>query len=309
MSTQPKKLKQACGNWVTGERFWDRKEDIALLMDRISQGAHLNMVAQRRMGKTSLMKEVAERFKDHYICLFVDFQKSKDAPDAIAELSLALQPYTPLFNRIKKIFSNVFNHVEKIGYGDIGITLRSGLTAGTWPDKGDKLFNILAAAEKPVLLLLDEVPILVNRMLKDDDSKITPERRAQTDEFMSWLRHNSITHKEKVRIVLSGSIGFEPVLNQANLSATINNFVPFELKPWPNESAIACIEALANESGVIFEDGAPAEMVKKLGCCIPHHVQMFFSRVYDRCKRRNKMHVLKKRSGTFIKTKCLVRED
>jgi len=30
-------------------------------------------------------------------------------------------------------------------------------------------------------------------------------------------------------------------------------------------------------------------MVKRLGCCIPHHVQMFFAHVYDRCKRRGRM--------------------
>jgi len=30
-------------------------------------------------------------------------------------------------------------------------------------------------------------------------------------------------------------------------------------------------------------------MVNRLGCCIPHHVQMFFTHVYDRCKRRGSM--------------------
>jgi len=47
--------------------------------------------------------------------------------------------------------------------------------------------------------------------------------------------------------------------------------------------------ALGKEYGVEFEDGAPAEMVKMLVCCIPHHVQMFFSHIYGACKRRGDM--------------------
>jgi hypothetical protein len=30
-------------------------------------------------------------------------------------------------------------------------------------------------------------------------------------------------------------------------------------------------------------------MAKRLGCCIPHHVQMFFTHVHDRCIRRGRM--------------------
>ena len=58
-------------------------------------------------------------------------------------------------------------------------------------------FEQLAGSEKPVIIFFDEVPILVNRMLKGNDYKITEERRRQTDTFMSWLRDNSIRHRGK----------------------------------------------------------------------------------------------------------------
>jgi len=183
----------------------------------------------------------------------------------------------------------VADSVEKVEAGDLGVTLRAGLTGGNWMTKGDQIFNILAKSEKPVLLMFDEVPIMVNYMLKDDDFRITPERRQQADEFLSWLRKNNIEHQGKVRTIISGSIGLEPILRQARLSATVNHFVPFELKPWDEDTAVACINALANEYGVQLQDGVPKEMVKRLGCCIPHHVQMFFSHIYDRCIRRGAM--------------------
>ncbi len=288
-----KKLVQAHGNWVEGDRFWDRESDTALMIEKLDEGAHILLVAQRRMGKTSLMKEVKRLVSDRYTCLFVDLQKASSAEDAIVEISIALKPHTTLWGKTKGLFSNALTmlaeNIEELNLGEIGIKLRAGLTTGNWSEKGDSLFSILAASEQPVLLLIDEVPLMVNRMLKGDDFKITSERKAKVDEFMSWLRKNSLAHQGKIRIVLSGSIGFEPILRQAGLSATINNFQPFDLKPWDDGAAIGCLQALAAEYGIQFEDNVEAVMVKKLGCCIPHHVQMFFSHVYDRCKRRGRM--------------------
>jgi uncharacterized protein len=288
-----KKLKQAYGNWVEGSRFWDRESDTELLVEKLDEGAHILLVAQRRMGKTSLLKEIKRQLSDRYTCLFVDLQKASTAEDAIVEVSLALKPYKSLWNKTKDLFSNVLNKlaesIEEVNLGEIGIKLRAGLTSANWVEKGDSLLSILAESELPVLLLIDEVPLMVNRMLKGENFRITPERKAKVDEFMSWLRKNSLEHQGKIRIVLSGSIGFEPILHQAGLSATINNFQPFDLKPWNERTATGCLQALAAEYGIQFKNDAEAEMVRRLGCCIPHHVQMFFTHVYDRCKRRGRM--------------------
>ena len=287
------KLKQAHGNWVVGEQFWDREEDLELFVERIEEGANVLLVAQRRLGKTSLMREATRRLGDRYVCVFVDLQKAHSAPDAIVELSLAVRKYKTLWAKTKNVFANVLERitetVEQVNLGDLGVTLRAGLNAGNWEEKGNQVFGILAASDRPVVLMVDEVPILVSRLLKGDDFTMTPKRRQQTDEFMSWVRKNSLEHQGKVSMVLSGSIGLEPILRQARLSATVNHFKAFELKPWDESVAMGCIEALANQYGVELEDGAAAAMVSKLGCCIPHHVQMFFDHVYTTCRRREKM--------------------
>lgn len=287
------RLKQAVGKVVTGEWFWDRETDLELLTNKIGEGANILLVAQRRIGKTSVLKELLEQLRDRYTCLFVDLQQARISEEAITQLSKVIHSHKPLWNKTKEAFANVLDRVkesvEEIDVGDLGVKIRSGLTGGNWMNKGDQIFKVLANEEKPVVLMLDEVPIMVNYMLKGDEFKITPERRARADEFLSWLRKNTIEHQGKVRTIISGSIGLEPILRQARLSATINHFTAFELKPWGEDTAIGCINALANEYGVQLQDSVPQEMVKRLGCCIPHHVQMFFSHIYDRCKRKGKM--------------------
>jgi hypothetical protein len=284
------KLKQSQGNIVTGERFWDREKDLELFIEKIEEGAHILLVAQRRMGKTSLMAEAAERLRDRYVCLFVDLQGARSGPDAIKEITVKVREYMNLWQRTKDLFGNVLvDYVEEVNAGELGVKIRAGLSEATWTGKGDELFRILADSEKPVVIFMDEVPILVNYLIKGENGKITGEGKKRADQFMSWIRKNSIEHQKQVRIVISGSIGLEPVLRQAGLSATVNNFVPFELKAWDEETAKNCLSALANEYGIKFEQGATSKVTEKLGSCIPHHVQMFFGHIYDKCKRRGNM--------------------
>lgn len=283
-------LPPAHGNWVSGERFWDREQDLRMFGNLIDEGANVLLVAQRRMGKTSLLREAQIRLKDRYLCIFVDLEKATGPAYAIAELSLATRPFKSLWNKSKEVFSNILSKVadtiDSIEISEIGVTLRDGLGAGAWAAKGDELFRILAESEKPVILMLDELPILVNRMLKGSDYTITDERRARADEFMHWLRRNTQNHHRKLRVVLSGSIGLEPVLHQAGLSAAITHLAPFELKPWDNETAFGCLGALANHCRLSYEEGTREMMLEKLGCLIPHHVQMFFDHARTRCIRR-----------------------
>ena len=82
------KLRRAHGNWVSGDRFWDRETELEVLGDYLEEGAHLLIVAQRRIGKTSLMHEAMRRLGDRFLCLFVDLEKSHSAADAIVALSV-----------------------------------------------------------------------------------------------------------------------------------------------------------------------------------------------------------------------------
>jgi len=290
-----RKLKQAQGNWVDGDRFWGREHDIRILTRMIDDGAHISLVAQRRMGKTSLMKELARRLSDRYVCLYLDLQKESVPEDAVAELALVLKPHNSLWEKGKSLFANALKSVagglEEVSYADIGIKLRAGLDSGNWMEKGDTLFRILSKSEKPVLLMIDELPLMVNRMLKAGGEGVTADTIRQVDRFMSWLRKNSIEHQGKVRIMLSGSIGLEPVLHQAGLSAIINNYQPYDLMPWDDDTAAGCLRALASHDELIFEENAELAMVEKLGCCIPHHVQFFFTCVHKFCVYRDDMRL------------------
>ena len=57
-------------NWVEGDKFWDRELEIEFLKERIDEGAHILLIAQRRIGKTSLMRELSRIIRNKYISTF-----------------------------------------------------------------------------------------------------------------------------------------------------------------------------------------------------------------------------------------------
>ena len=204
-------------NWVDGDRFFDRETELRLLRERMARGTHTLLTAQRRMGKTSLVRELLRRLDEEgeTATVFVDLEGAMDA--------------------------------------------------GNWQRTGDQLFEALASNDRPVVLAIDELPILVNRLLKGHEYCITSERRAATDSFMGWLRKNCQTHQGAVTLIISGSVGLEPVLKQAGLrqaglSAHGNVYVPFDLRPWTQETAAECLAALARGLEVNIPGSVAHEM-------------------------------------------------
>jgi hypothetical protein len=304
-----KKLKQASGKWVEGDEFWGREAELEIFAGLMAERANVLLVGQRRMGKTSFLREAKRRLAGQYICIFVDLQDAKSIPDVVAYLGTATRDYKGLWEKTKGLFSNILealgDKIETVNVLEVGITLRGGLTGGNWKEKGDQLFNILATADKPVILMLDEVPILVNHLMRGDDLQISPDGKKAADDFLSWLRWNAGEHQDKVNMVICGSIGLAPLIHHAQLSATVNHLRALELKPWDEKTARGCIEALANQYAVDFQEGAIDAMLKALGCYIPHHVQVLFASMHEDCLRRGNMTCAAKDVRRVYKTDML----
>jgi uncharacterized protein len=292
-----KKLKPTTGKWVSGASFFDRENEMRLFIKKLKDKTHLRLVAQRRVGKTSLMKEAGKRLGSNYISLYIDLEDSDTAADAIVELSIATKQHKSLWQKVTSVFPGAAayakGHLEELSVYDFKVKLRAE-AIDDWKTKGDMLLQILASQEKSVVIFMDELPILVNNMLKGRNYEMTEERRRRADQFMSWLRKKSIEYQDKLTFVISGSIGIEPVLQQADLSHTINTFGRFELKAWDKDTAYKCVRSLAEYTGLKLEEGVEEQIVKRLGSCIPGHLQMFFDEIYNDCQDRKSSKCTKK---------------
>ena len=280
-------LTKAGGTWVVGDRFFDRSADLVALTERCQEGAHTLLTGQRRIGKTSLVRELLRILEEsgRFDTVFADLEGGSTAADVIAEIWNQARETSGFWHRMHHRLRQLGTRVEALEAADIRVRLRADVNAGNWRARGESILGALARGDKPVVLALDELPIIVNQILRGSGGEITPEGRQAAGEFLGWLRKMGQQHQGRVTFILTGSVGLEPVLRQAGLSAHANIFLPYELKPWDEDTASDCIAELAQTYRIVVPADVCRDMCQRLRCCIPHHVQQFFAYVLDHLRR------------------------
>lgn len=279
-------LKTAVGKPVAGEQFFDRVEDVAHFIEVLDDGDNISLLAPRRVGKTSLMREVSRRIEDRYLCLHLDVEDCRVPADFFADLARVASEHVSLRGRVRALFDNLVQGADDARPEHISLEIAK-MFSTSWRERGDRLFKRLSELERPVVLFLDEVPIFVLRLLTDENRHIHPRGVQGAEDFLSWLRAVALRHSERLRFVVAGSIGLAPVLRRARLSATMNAFRSVELHPWGRSTTLECLHALARNYGLTFESDADEAVYALLGAGIPHHVQMFFDHVRQHLKRQH----------------------
>lgn len=271
-------MNSATGRWVSGDDFFNRDRELRILETKVRDRNHVLLTGQRRMGKTSIVQELGRRLEaDGWIFLFVDVEGADSPEDAIAEIAKAVHEIRTIASRfavgLKRIISE---RIEEISASDFRVKIRAGLNEGNWKRHGEELFRACAQQDKSVLLAIDELPIFLKRMLKQDGNA------PRVDEFLSWLRGVvQILGDDAPVLIVSGSIGLEPLVRDLGMPDRINHFYSYRLGPWDSETCVECFSRLAESYAFSIEDGVAEAVYNALGIGIPHQVQSFFARLRD----------------------------
>jgi hypothetical protein len=236
---------------VSGNDFVDREPELQVLEARVRAGNHVLLTGQRRMGKTSIARELGRRLvAQGWVFLFTDVEGAAGEEDVVANLAEAVHPVQSVSSRFATTMQRWFTeNVEEVGALDFRIKIRAGLNAGNWRRRGEQLIRECALRNQRVLLVIDELPILLKRILdKDGDGA------RRVDEFLSWLRGamQAIDAGSPVLIV-SGSIGLAPLVQRLGIPDRINYLDPLRLGPWDRRASSTCFDALASSHGLRVE--------------------------------------------------------
>ena len=83
-------MRSSTGRWVSGNDFFNRERELAVLEARVRERNHLLLTGQRRMGKTSILQELGRQLEsDDWLFLFVDVEGAICPEDAIASIAQA----------------------------------------------------------------------------------------------------------------------------------------------------------------------------------------------------------------------------
>ena len=274
-------MTSSTGRWVSGDDFFDREAELRILEERVRAANHVLLTGQRRMGKTSIARELGRRLTESggWITLFVDVEDATCPEDVIADVARAAYPVRPIVSRLSSIATmaqRTLSAVEEVGVSGLRLKFRAELNSGNWRDHGQRLLQGCADHDERVLLVVDELPIFLKRMLNEADGA------TRVEGFLSWLRGvlQGLGGDSPVLIV-SGSIGLAPMVQRLGIPDRINYLEPFRLGPWSREASVACFNQLATSAGLSIEDGVAGAVYDALGIGIPHHVQSFFARLRE----------------------------
>ena len=73
-------MRSSTGRWVSGDDFFDREAELRILESRVGDRNHVLLTGQRRMGKTSILRELGRRLEaEGWLFLFVDVEGATSA--------------------------------------------------------------------------------------------------------------------------------------------------------------------------------------------------------------------------------------
>ena len=268
------------GTPVRGEDCFERDRFVELTWQKIAAG-HVLLAAPRRFGKTSVMYRLMDAPRDNYKIVHADLEAHTDAATFLTELVVQLandSRFTQMVHGLSGLRKNFwtafrtnFSELEAFKFK---IKLRDELKQD-WQSAGEELFKKLSAQPHPVLFILDEFPMMIDRMARSET------HREEAKTLLRWLRKLRLSPDIKnVHFLIAGSIGIGQVLNDLGEIASINDFEQLRLEPFTPKVATQFLAALSERHKMELSAECQEKILDLLGTLVPYFIQILFSEIY-----------------------------
>jgi hypothetical protein len=266
---------------VMRDDFFDRDRERARMAE-LCESTNLLVLAPRRVGKSSLLLQAgleAEARKSFVAAYTIigGVASEEEFVEKLYQMVASSRSAGPVLRHLRRgPLSRVFKKVESLKISVVELKLRD--RPAPWKELGAELVETLRRQPERWLLMVDEVPIFVLRLLRADPSG----ERARV--FLEWFRDlRQGPAQDKLRWVLAGSIGLDTVARRFRLTAAINDLQIFPLGPFDRDSAHGLLESLAATHDLVLSRAVRERICERAGWLIPFHLQVLFAKLLERC--------------------------
>ena len=268
-------MRNITGAIAEGPDFFDRINEMTRLWDKLKTDNVL-LLAPRRVGKTSLMKQMARNAGDYgFNPLYVDVSDCADELRFVERLYSSILSHDTT-GRYRQAFeeswlAKTLKSVQKVG--GYGVSLEFKADAPSWQVLGEELTKMIAKLGDQWLLQIDELPVFVLKLLDDGSS----EGRARVRQFLYWLRRVRLGYP--VRWMLAGSIGLDTVAARINVADAINDLHIEKLGAFSIETATAFLRDLARAYEKTLDEETIDRILTRVGVdwLVPYYLQLVFN--------------------------------
>jgi hypothetical protein len=277
-------MKLVVGSSVEGPNFFGRLGELAELDSRLAQD-HVLLLAPRRVGKSSLLKAYRDRARtDGADIVYADVQDVRPGPDTETTFVGAVLDalyQTPAGRRVRPGWWARWRAARGSRLTKVDTPVGGAEVEHLpipWQRAADQAFDPLLAAGRRWIVLLDELPNVVQALAQLDASG----ERARA--FLAWfraLRNRSNDAGAPLRFVVCGSIGLDNVARRLRCTDTINDLNAWTIGAFSNHDADAFLVALAQAYGVTLSPEVRAAVIAAVEWPIPHHLQALAQELFS----------------------------
>lgn len=274
-----KRVEFYTGEPVEPSDLWFRDPYIDQVWETLRR-QHVLISAPRRTGKTSVMNHLASKPRDGYLVVYQNVQDLSHPAQLFQTIlenfyeqnqELTKQLAHSGFGMLKSALEFVRKNVDSVSAGGFKIALRNSDPdwEKNWKQHGESLLAAIRKSQRPVLIIIDELPDLILRMRDRDDALVR--------DFLAWFRvqrQNPVPSQDPVRWLIGGSVNLASTLDELGEVAAINDIAIETLPVLTDDQVIEFVTRMLEPREVPYETDVPRTVVKRLGRPIPLFLQL-----------------------------------
>ncbi len=260
--------------------FYPRPQIINKIYRRIDSNSHIFLAAPRKVGKTSIMRNLEDYPKEKYCFVYVMLEDVYDIEvfyyevmDALMKSKL-LSLWSKGSKKLQDKSQSILKRIRKINIPVVGSLELNPIEHDSYQRQFGELLDELADEEIKIILMLDEFPQALENIKTKHDALIAKQ-------FLQTCRKQRQTCPQNVRFIYTGSIGLPYVVSGIGPSHVINDLNTVEVPPLSVEDATDMSANILSGHKVKYDADMLAHLMTRLQWLIPFHIQLALQEVID----------------------------
>lgn len=272
--------KTIIGNTASGDYYFPRPFIETSIWEEIEKGNHVLIAAPRRVGKSSVMLALTENCPGNTRCLFQNIQGIKSEAEYYRRFYELLLQCLNRFDKGLNWFSQFVKGVkiEEITFEGVKFGDKKDID---FEQELKSLLTKIAESEVRVVLLLDELPEVLNNLHKQ-------KRGSEAGNILNHLRE--LRQNPKLRnhfsLVLAGSVGIQHVVKAIEgRIADINDFNPVAFDPLTRPEALEYIAWATQDATIQYTPELAQQLLDQVQYFIPYFLNLMLDEINKAARR------------------------
>lgn len=271
------------GNTATGDYYYNRPEIVARIWAELEKGNHVLLAAPRRVGKSSVMKFMAENAVGPYRCIFENIQGIESAESFFKTLYKLIKSCLSLKQKSIASLHDFFKEIKIEEVSATG-TIKFGNRSISYQEALDHILPRLRSTGIVIVLFIDELPEVLHNLYKKN----------KTDEAISILKNLRRWRQDdqfkNFRLVLAGSVGIHHVIKLIEgRTVDKNDFNEVAFEPLQDKAeAMRYIQWATSYATIPYDEELCSYLLSKVRYYLPYFINLMLDEIDKKAHRANK---------------------